>query len=76
MKVQAYVLVETSRGKHKDVEAELRKVPQVKSAHCVIGPYDVIVFVEGEDLREVESVVVDSIHSVDGVVRTTTCLVI
>jgi len=76
MSVKAYVLIETSRGKHKEVEANLRKVPQVKNAHCVIGPYDVIAFVEGKDLPEVESVVVDRVHGIDGVVRTTTCLVI
>ncbi|MDZ7372956.1 MAG: Lrp/AsnC ligand binding domain-containing protein [candidate division KSB1 bacterium] len=76
MSVKAYVLIETSRGRHKDVETTLRSVPQVKAAHCVIGPYDVIAFVEGEDLPEVESVVVDRVHSIDGVVRTTTCLVV
>lgn len=76
MSVKAYVLIETGRGKHKDVEGKLRQIPQVKAAHCVIGPYDVIAFVEGTDLPEVESVVVDRVHGIDGVVRTTTCLVI
>lgn len=60
-----------------EVVAELKQLGrEVKMADSVTGPYDVIAEVEGETPQEVGALVEDKIHSVPGVYRTVTCLVI
>jgi len=42
----------------------------------VTGPYDIITVVTGADMTIVGNVVTDNIHTVDGVVRTVTCVAV
>jgi len=76
MVARAYVLIETSVGKTKDVALALRKVKGVKEANAVTGPYDVIAVVEGGDLTVVGNLVTNDIHPVGGIERTVTCLAV
>ena len=46
------------------------------STEAVTGPYDVVVFVEATDVDALGQLVVTSIQTVDGIVRTLTCPVI
>ncbi len=64
MAARAYVLIETSVGKTKDVALALRKVKGVQEANAVTGPYDVIAVVEGADLNAVGNLVTTEIHPV------------
>jgi len=43
------------------------------SAHVVVGPYDVIAFVEGDNHKEIGDLVFTKIRRVQGVTATTTC---
>jgi DNA-binding Lrp family transcriptional regulator len=76
MAARAYVLIETSVGKTKDVVLALRKVRGMKEVNAVTGPYDVIAVVEGVDLTAVGNLVADEIHPVGGIERTVTCLAV
>ncbi|MEE9400474.1 MAG: Lrp/AsnC ligand binding domain-containing protein [Dehalococcoidia bacterium] len=76
MVARAYVLIETSVGKTKDVALALRKVKGVKEVNAVTGPYDVIAVVEGGDLTAVGNLVTNDIHPVGGIERTVTCLAV
>ena len=76
MVARAYVLIETSVGKTKDVALALRKVKGVKEVNAVTGPYDVIAVVEGADLTAVGNLVTNEIHPVGGIERTVTCLAV
>ena len=76
MVARAYVLIETSVGKTKDVALALRKVKGVKEVNAVTGPYDVIAVVEGEDMTAVGNLVTNDIHPVGGIERTVTCLAV
>ena len=76
MAARAYVLIETSVGKTKDVVLALRKVRGMKEVNAVTGPYDVIAVVEGADLTAVGNLVADEIHPVGGIERTVTCLAV
>ena len=76
MVARAYVLIETSVGKTKDVALALSKVKGVKEANAVTGPYDVIAVVEGADLTAVGNLVTSEIHPVGGIERTVTCLAV
>ena len=71
---KAFVLIETAMGKTMDVVTALQSVPGVDSADPVTGPYDVIALIEGADINAIGNLVTKSIHTVDGVLRTVTCL--
>ena len=74
MATKAYVLIETSVGKSKDVVTKLRSHRRVRTADTVTGPYDVIAVVEAADLNAVGDLVTGQIHTLNGIVRTLTCL--
>jgi DNA-binding Lrp family transcriptional regulator len=74
--VRAYVLIQTDSGKAADVANDIRGIAGVISTEAVTGPYDVIVFVESEDVDALGQLVVSSIQPVEGIVRTLTCPVI
>lgn len=74
--VQAYILITVAIGKVKKVMEDLKKIKNIKSVHVVTGPYDVIAFVEAEDLAHLTDVVVKNVHKIKGVVDTTTAIVV
>ena len=74
MATKAYVLIETSVGKSRDVANELRSLRGVQAADNVTGPYDVIAVVEAADLAAVGALLASGIHTLNGIVRTVTCL--
>ncbi len=74
MATKAYVLIETSVGKSRDVANELRSLRGVQAADNVTGPYDVIAVVEAADLTAVGALLASRIHTLNGTVRTVTCL--
>ncbi len=74
MATKAYVLIETSVGKSRDVANELRSLRGVQAADNVTGPYDVIAVVEAADLTAVGALLAGRIHTLNGIVRTVTCL--
>ena len=74
MATRAFVLIETAVGKTRDVVAALRGVEEVTAVDAVTGPYDVVAVVQTTDLSAVGDVVTGRIHTVNGIVRTVTCL--
>ncbi|MDD4923507.1 MAG: Lrp/AsnC ligand binding domain-containing protein [Dehalococcoidales bacterium] len=76
MNARAYVLVETAVGKTKTVVTSLKKMEGVKSVDTVTGPYDVIAIVEADTLNDVGDIITGRIHTVEGISRTVTCLVV
>lgn len=76
MATRAFVLIETSVGRTKEVLGSLRGVQEVVAVDAVTGPYDLIAVVEAPDLNAVGDVVTGRVHTVPGIVRTVTCLAI
>jgi DNA-binding Lrp family transcriptional regulator len=76
MEAKAFVLIETSVGKTKYVVTSLKKTEGVKSVDTVTGPYDIIAVVEAATLNDVGDIITGRIHSIDGISRTVTCLVV
>ena len=72
--VRAYVLIEMVAGHSRNLVEELQKRQVVKELDRVTGPYDVIVVLEASDINRISDIVADEIHSLPGVVRTTTCV--
>ena len=49
--------------------------PGLVSIDSVMGPFDIILVVLADDLATAGDLVTEHVHSVSGVVRTVTCLV-
>jgi len=69
-----YVFVTTDLGRAIEVAEGISKMESVKSACAITGVFDVIAHFEVEDIKEVGSMVVDEIHSMDGVIETQTAI--
>lgn len=74
--VRAYVLIQTRMGASSDVAGAIAGMRGVSSAAGVVGPYDVIVEAEADDLDGLGRLVASGIQTVEGVTRTITCPVI
>jgi len=75
MAVKAFILIDTSPGKAREVAAKLRQVGGVSVAHAVTGPHDIIAIAEASDVTTLGELVVQKIQSVTGVNRTLTSIV-
>ncbi len=80
MAMRAYVLIEAAVGKAKSVAEGVKDLKfseaRVISVDAVTGPFDVIAQLEADDLDRLGRAVTEGIQQVDGVQRTTTCLVV
>lgn len=76
MATKAYILIETSVGKTREVANALKYVGEINSVDMVTGPYDVIAVIEATDINAMGNLVTDKIHTLSGVVRTVTCVVV
>jgi len=74
MPLKAFLLIETTVGRTKEVVSTLRKLEGVKSVDPVTGPYDVIVVIEEESLTDVGDLVTSRIHPIPGISRIVTCM--
>jgi DNA-binding Lrp family transcriptional regulator len=73
--MKAFILVDTSPGKAREVAAKLRQVDGIREAHAVTGPHDIIVVAEASDVSALGELVVHKIQSVAGVNRSLTSIV-
>jgi len=78
--MRAYVLIEAAVGKTDAVGEGVKKLDfreaKVLSVDVVTGPFDVIALLESDDLDKLGRAITEGIQRVDGVQRTTTCLVV
>ena len=74
MTTKAYILIETAVGKSRAVAESLGLLPDVRTVDAVTGPYDIIAVVSSRDLNSVGDLVTSDIHTINGIVRTVTCL--
>ncbi len=73
---QAYILIETVPGKAIDLVNAISPLKMVKQAHLVTGPYDVVAFIEAEDLKSLGDILVRDIQATGFVSRTLTCITV
>jgi DNA-binding Lrp family transcriptional regulator len=69
--IKAYVLVVTTPGETRNVIAALEDVPGVVEKHEVMGPYDVVIVIEVDSLRDVPPLLSDRIRGIPGIESTT-----
>jgi len=71
MAVKAYVLIVTDPVQTKTVLARIRQIEAVKGAYEVMGPYDIVVEIEVEDLGDIPPILGENIRRIDGIESTT-----
>lgn len=69
--IKAYVLVVANPGATKNVYNALQNVKGVTESHEVMGPYDIVVEIEVENLADVPTILSEHIRSISGVESTT-----
>lgn len=75
MAIKAFILIDTSPGKAREVAERLRQVPGVSVAHAVTGPHDIIAIAEASDVTALGEMVVQKVQSVAGVNRSLTSII-
>jgi DNA-binding Lrp family transcriptional regulator len=75
METSAYIFVEVTQGKSRDVSSAIVQVEGVVSSHIVTGPYDIIVFARAQDIQVLWGGIISTIQAIPGVVRTITNIV-
>ncbi len=76
MAIQAFIFLECTVGKAKEVAKKVAKMHGVQIAHAVTGAYDVIALIEAPDVNALGTAVVSKIQAVPGVLRTSTNVVV
>ena len=74
--VEAYVLIQAEVGRSAEVADAARKIPGVRFADVVTGPYDVVVRAEAAEIDGLGKLIVAKVQAVVGVTRTLTCPVL
>lgn len=72
--VVAFILCVTHAGKENAVMEKLLELKEVAEAHVVYGEYDVIAKVKLDDLKRLDTFVVDKIRSIDDIEVTSTMI--
>ncbi|UCG80492.1 MAG: Lrp/AsnC ligand binding domain-containing protein [Desulfobacterales bacterium] len=73
----AYVLINVkSQHRVKETLAELQRKKGVVSADAIFGPYDIIAVIEGQDLEDLSSTVIDDLYDLGHIENSTTCIAI
>jgi DNA-binding Lrp family transcriptional regulator len=76
MATKAFILIETAVGKNREVVSVIRQLKGIKSVDSVTGPYDAIAVIEADNITEMGDTITSKLHTIDGVFRTVTCLVV
>lgn len=72
--VCGYVFISTDLGEALRVMEEVSKIENIKSACAVTGVFDIIAHFNVEKVSDIGTVVVDKVHSIQGVVETQTAI--
>lgn len=74
--MKAYVLINASPGRSLELAAQIRSVPGIRDADAITGDFDIIAVGEAPDVHSLGALVVNHIQKLEGVFKTTTCLVL
>lgn len=74
--MDAYIYIQVEPGKVPAVMTGLATVQGVRKAVTVIGKWDVLALVEAPDLPHIANSILAGIHTIEGIFRTNTALVV
>ena len=73
--VRAHVMITLAPRQNAAIEAELRRIAQVRVLHSVSGAFDLLAIVAAESIGELDALI-DRIGDLEGVERTTSAIVL
>ena len=76
MPVSAFILIEVTGDHTRSAYKTIQRMAGVKACYMVSGGYDILVQVEADNLEALSDLLLSQIRSVDGVTKTTTCMVL
>ncbi len=74
--IRAYILIKADPREIPSIMLALSTFEGVRTADVVTGPYDIIVFIEVPNQDELGRLVINKIHSLEGVREALTCVVV
>jgi DNA-binding Lrp family transcriptional regulator len=74
--VSAFILIEVTGDHTRSAYKTIQRMAGVKACYMVSGGYDILVQVEADNLEALSDLLLSQIRSVDGVTKTTTCMVL
>lgn len=74
--ISAYVTIMTNAGTSQDIVDQLRALDPVDEAHIVAGEFDIVARVAADSQQDLLTIVTERIQSIEGVGRTSTCIVL
>lgn len=76
MPAEAYVLINVARGEMPRIVRELGNISEVQTVRIVTGPYDIIAVVKATDVDAIGRLLVENIHTIQGIERTLSCIAV
>jgi DNA-binding Lrp family transcriptional regulator len=74
--IKAYILIKADPKEIASIMLALSTFEGIRTADVVTGPYDIIVYAEVPDQYELGRLVINKIHSLEGVKEAITCVVV
>ena len=74
--MDAYIYIQVQPGKIPQVMTRLATTPGIRKAVTVVGDWDVLALIEAPDLLHIANSILAGIHTVEGILRTNTALVV
>jgi DNA-binding Lrp family transcriptional regulator len=71
MAIKAYVLIVTDPVRTKDVMRQIRAIPEITESHETMGPYDIIIEIEANDLAQIPVILGERVRRIEGIESTT-----
>ncbi len=76
MAVSAFIMVDVTGDHTKSAYKTITRIPLVKKVDAVTGPFDLVVQIEADTLESLNELVLSRIRGVDGVVKTSTAIIL
>ncbi len=76
MPVKAYILITVDALRTREVMDSLRKIKRLHTFNEVLGPYDIVIEIEAEQLDDVTKILREDVRPVSGIRNTLTCVVV
>ena len=73
--IQAYVMIEVAHKHSVRVTAAIARMPAVRRLESVSGPFDLVAVIAAPAVAELDTVI-DALGALDGVIRTTSAIVL
>lgn len=73
---EALILVNTKADVTENVYNKIKELKEAQRVAMLTGPYDIMAIVKTDDIKKITNALMNDIRKMNGVERTTTCVVI